>query len=85
MNQQQALLRVCASCEWVFRKTEDTELNGCPKCGFAHYGAHFVYGDAAYRYVDTQKPWLDRKITEYTLKLYKEIDESSIHISKGII
>ena len=59
----------------VVLSVSDTDINGCPKCGFAHYGARFVYGDAAYRYAKSQKPWLERRIAEYSYKLRKEIDD----------
>ena len=67
-TQLTAKLRACASCEWIFK-----ESGPCPKCGFAHYGARFVYGDRAYRYAKTQQPWIDRKGAEYILKLQKHI------------
>jgi ribosomal protein L32 len=70
-KQRQATLRVCASCEWIFRHHA-----ACPKCGFAHYGARWVYGDAAYRYEHTQKPWREKKLTNYAVQLDKEIRES---------
>lgn len=57
-----ATLRCCASCEWIFKLT-GTEM--CPKCGFAHYGAHYVYGSKCYSYAKTQKPWIDKKMTAY--------------------
>lgn len=66
-----AKLRVCASCEWIF--TSGVE---CPKCQFGSYGAHYVYGDAAYRYAKSQKPWFERKISDFSLKLFQEINES---------
>lgn len=69
MNKQQpAVLRTCASCEWIFRKGVT-----CPKCGFGSYGAHYVYGSKAYRYEKTQKPWYDRAMTAYSWKLRKQI------------
>ena len=71
MKQKDAKLRVCASCEWVFVKPDDFE--GCPKCGFGHYGARYVYGNKAYRYLKTQKPWFDRNMNRYALELRKEI------------
>ncbi len=40
INQLNAKLRVCASCEKVFWDKE----NGCPICGFAHYGAVWALG-----------------------------------------
>lgn len=63
-----AKLRVCASCEWIF----NTGV-GCPKCQFGSYGAHSVYGNNAYRYAKTQKPWFDRKMADYAFKLLQEI------------
>lgn len=68
MDQRHAKLRVCASCEWIF-KSEDS----CPKCGFAHYGARFVYGNSCYRFAITQQPWIDRKVAYYVDQLRDEI------------
>ncbi len=59
-----AKLRVCASCEWVFKGGV-----GCPKCHFGSYGAHYVYGNAAYRYAKTQKPWLENKMAKLEIEL----------------
>ena len=74
MNQKTAPLRTCAACEWVFvKKGEDTT---CPKCGFVSYGARFVYGNAAYRYARTQKPWKDRKMLNYEIGLNREIKQA---------
>ena len=73
MKQKDAKLRVCASCEWIFVRIREDE--GCPKCGFAHYGARFVYGNRAYRYLRTQKPWFTRKMNEYACELHKEISK----------
>ncbi len=67
-----AKLRVCASCEWIF-KSEHSESGDCPKCGFAHYSAHSVYEKAAYTYAITQQPWLNKKITSFTVQLHSEI------------
>lgn len=55
--QQRAALRCCASCHWIYPGPGD-----CPKCGFASYGARYVYGDRAYRYRFNQTPWLERKM-----------------------
>lgn len=66
-----AKLRVCASCEWIF-----SDGVGCPKCQFGSYGARYVYGNKAYRYAISQKPWLDKKMSDYAFKLYQEIDAS---------
>ena len=67
-----ARLRVCASCEWIFR-TAINQGGGCPKCGFCHYSARYVYGDKCYQYEITQKPWLDKKIFKYESGLMREI------------
>ena len=68
-----AKLRVCASCEWIFKGGKYTS---CPKCGFAHYGARYVYGDVCYRFAKTQQPWIDRKVADY-------ITELTLHIQGG--
>jgi len=49
-------IRCCARCERVFHKWNEGKFNGvrvggCPSCGFAHYGARFVYGRWSYLYV----------------------------------
>jgi hypothetical protein len=67
--QQKAPLRVCACCEWIYHGTE-----GCPRCNFASYGAHFVYGRNAYRFAQTQKPYFDRKMSQYAGQLQSKID-----------
>ena len=72
MNQQNARLRVCASCEWIFK-----DFESCPKCEFAHYGARFVYGNKCYKYAKTQQPWLKKKIAKYMYKLSKEIENAN--------
>lgn len=72
-----AKLRVCASCEWIFRLDEETTQNGCPKCQFGHYGARYVYGDKAYQYAVTQKPWFDKKVMDFKLVLWDEIREAT--------
>lgn len=72
-RQKLANLRACASCEWIFSMADD-----CPKCGFAHYGARFVYGDKAYRYAKTQEPWMRKKLSRYEAELRREIAESSL-------
>lgn len=60
-------LRTCASCEWVF-KAKDNDPT-CPMCGFGSYGARYVYGNKAYRYSKTQKPWKDKKMQKYEWEL----------------
>jgi len=64
-----AKLRICASCEWIFKD----DGFGCPMCGFSHYGAFYVYGKHAYKYAKTQQPWLDRKMAVYHDQLMDEI------------
>jgi len=86
--QQRAKLRVCASCEWIYQlgnpsnpKWEHThpeeEFNGCPKCGFASYGARFVYGSQVYRHAQTQEPWIKKKLQRVELDLLHEIEQTN--------
>jgi len=70
--QQRANLRVCASCEWIYEGHRD-----CPKCGFASYGARFVYGSKAYRFKSTQEPWMDRKMERYRRTLMDEVEAAN--------
>jgi hypothetical protein len=65
------ILRVCASCEWIYSGQID-----CPKCGFGSYSAYYVYGNKCYQYKLSQKPWLEKKLFIYQQKLLKEINES---------
>lgn len=74
-----AKLRVCASCEWIF----DNGV-GCPKCQFGSYGAYRVYGNKAYSYAKTQKPWFEKKIADYSVKLMIEINNSKQKEKRGI-
>jgi len=48
----------------------------CPQCSFGSYGARYVYGDKAYKYAKTQKPWKDRKMFDYEMKLDRIIKQS---------
>ena len=73
-----ANLRVCASCEWIYKGVRD-----CPKCGFGSYGARYVYGNKAYAYAKTQEPWIERKIAAYHMELWKEIQETNENNSKS--
>jgi len=68
--QQRAKLRACASCKWIF----NTGI-ACPKCGFGSYGARYAFGNQCYRWLFTQKPWLDQKMNEAYGKLDKEISD----------
>lgn len=69
--QQRAKLRCCASCEWIYEGAND-----CPKCHFASYGARFIYGDKCYKFKVTQEPWMNRKLSDYQVKLLDEIEKS---------
>ena len=69
MKKRYALLRVCASCEWIFKSKDPT----CPKCQFGSYGARFVYGNKAYQYAITQKFWKEKKLFKYDMQLEKII------------
>jgi hypothetical protein len=66
-KQLTAKLRVCASCEWIWRWGQ-TETD-CPYCHFASYGAHYVYGKKAYKYEKTQEPWKNNQLQQYLEKL----------------
>ena len=73
-------LRCCGSCEWIFKvKHKNYE---CPKCEFGSYSAHYVYGNLAYHYAKTQKPWYDKKMAEYSYKLHKVIKINSEQIDE---
>jgi len=46
------IIRCCARCEIVFIKEGQHPIRGgCPNCGFAHYGARYVYGKWNYLYI----------------------------------
>ena len=71
-----AALRVCASCEWIFKLKRPNQIEECPKCRFGSYGAYYVYGSKCYRFKRDQKPWMDKKLFAFECKLRKEILES---------
>lgn len=73
--QHRAVVRCCASCEWIFRRTEEDAT--CPKCRFGSYGARYVHGQACYTYELTQQPWADRKMKEFQMKLMAEIERDA--------
>ncbi len=77
MKNKNAVLRVCASCEWIFKAVNNNWH--CPKCGFGSYGARYVYGESAYQYAKTQKPWKMRKMNAYESLLDSEIIENFLH------
>ena len=66
-------VRVCASCEWVFKSRNPK----CPKCDFGSYAAARVYGKKAYDFIYSQEPWKERKIANYSLQLDREIVAST--------
>lgn len=79
-RQQRAKLRCCASCEWIYTNDDAvSDVNGrgtrsgCPKCGFASYGARFVHGAKAYRFAITQGPWERRRVARFRYELREEI------------
>ena len=78
---KKAKLFVCASCKWIFHKDEIAQdgiyEDGCPKCGFGYYTAHWVYGNKAYKLAITQEEWLNQKLLNYEMKLQKEIKETN--------
>ncbi len=63
-----AVLRVCASCEWIFDFHKNAGT-GCPMCRFGSYGAHYVYGQRCYTYARTQQPWRDKQLTKRSIEL----------------
>jgi hypothetical protein len=73
MDQRHAKLRVCASCEWIFRNS-----TSCPKCGFAHYGARHVYGNKCYNFEKTQVPWINRKVDNYICELQEQVNKREV-------
>lgn len=76
MTRKIANLRVCASCEWIFPFNEKRDA-GCPRCFFPSYGAHYVYGDRAYRYAKSQKPWYDKQMSKKSYELQGIIQKST--------
>jgi len=63
-----AKLRVCASCEFIFRGATE-----CPECGFGHYGARYAYGNKAYTYEKTQEPFIEKKVEALRSKLMRRL------------
>jgi hypothetical protein len=69
---QRAKLRVCGRCSWIFEGNSD-----CPKCGFATYGARYVFGDACYGLKKTQRRWFDYQMALRASELRAEIAEAN--------
>lgn len=72
----------CGSCQWIFKFTRPD--NGCPKCKFAYYSAHAVFGNRTYRYAKTQEPWKNQKLVEFMVLLDKELEAEKKRLQKEI-
>ena len=79
-----ALLRVCASCEWVFKLAHKEVSTECPLCGFASYGARRVYGKKAQRYLRSQEPWTEKKVESYRTELLKFCEKEFSSPKEGV-
>lgn len=90
-TQLKAKLRVCASCEWIYKvdglveyvkydekgnPTPIMVIATCPKCGWSSYGAKHVFGNKCYKYAKTQEPWIEKKVCVYKMKLMDEVEET---------
>lgn len=64
-------LRICASCEWLFKSDDPI----CPKCKFGSYLALYACGQKAYKYFKNQIPWKKKQLINFELKLDKEISK----------
>ena len=73
-RQLQADLRVCASCERIFRRSKHS--GGCPYCGFAHYGARWALGPRAYKQEQRQEAWRAKVISSFITRLESLIAEA---------
>ena len=80
-TQKQADLRCCASCEWIFKRSEEGGV-GCPQCQFGSYGARWVHGNKAYRYYHTQERWHTRKMDTESWRLAQIIRKARPNKSK---
>jgi len=69
MSNKNTNLRICASCEFIFR--ESKYPNGCPYCGFGDYGANWAIGKAAYRLEKTQELWKKKIAANLVDKIFK--------------
>lgn len=76
-----AKLRICMSCEWVYRG----DPSQCPLCGWPSYGARWVYGNKAYDYEMSQKPWKEKKLFKYEEELNRIIREKARPRHKKIV
>lgn len=72
---KKANLRICASCELIYKNTEH-EI--CPYCGFgASYGARWAVGDRCYREYITRKNWKKKVSYSFILKIEKMMLDKS--------
>lgn len=60
---------------WIFREADADDRGGCPKCGFCHYPAVFVFGRAAYHLETTQQPWMEKQLNHRRTELEREVAE----------
>ncbi len=70
---KKASLRCCGSCMWIYKGADRT----CPQCQWASYGARYVFGDKAYRYAKTQRPWFEWQMAQRRQQLWQIIGESN--------
>ena len=74
-------LRVCASCEWIFRYDIEKSFD-CPKCNFGSYSATYVYGKYAYNMEKTQKRYIENKIFNYKYDLIRSITDNNLKVKE---
>lgn len=72
---QKANLRVCACCEWIWKRSVFGDA--CPKCEFGSYGARYVYGEKCYQYAKNQKPWLNNQIQKLKTIIFESTQEKT--------
>lgn len=72
-----AVLRVCMSCEWIYKSD-----GSCPLCDWPSYGAHSVYGNQAYEYHKNQTQWKQKKLDQYESELNRFIKENNDYKEK---
>lgn len=75
MPPRRTVLFVCASCEWVYRSPEGPTV--CPVCQFPGcYGARRTYGENAANYETNQKPWKEKKLSNFSIELDRFIRDN---------
>lgn len=90
-----AVIRMCASCRFVFDIRLQERSPNCPVCGYGSYGARYVLGKNYYSYLKHQKGHKklirDRyaDIAEYeinkNIKKFKEKITDQVFSKLGII